>query len=202
MLSDLLVTGHLFWSLTNTRHTASELGRKTGIADVPQYIPRRLGEILGPFVLLAAALGGVLGLLWLRTRVLLGAIVGVLAVGVFAVFASAGLPINTRYAFLGAAILCVFAGGGVFGWQRLPAGDLAAALVVGRWGGFGFAAFSQRACAVPLASTANSPASGVSRAFRTNSLRLSIRTSFLCAVPALSVCPITGLFRCCLAPRC
>ncbi len=123
MLSDLLVTGHLFWSLTNTRHTASELDRKTGIADVPQYIPRRLGEILGPFVLLAAAVGGVLGLLWLRPRVLLGALAGVLAVLVFAAFASVGLPINTRYAFLGAALLCVFAGGAVFGWQQLPPGD-------------------------------------------------------------------------------
>jgi hypothetical protein len=123
MLSDLLVTGHLFWSLTNTRHTASELGRKTGIANVPQYIPRRLGEILGPFVLLPAAFGGVLGLLWLRPRVLLGALAGVLAVVVFAAFASVGLPINTRYAFLGAALLCVFAGGAVFGWQQLPRGD-------------------------------------------------------------------------------
>jgi hypothetical protein len=123
MLSDLLVTGHLFWSLSNTRHTASELARKTGIADVPQYIPRRIGEILGPSVLLAAALGGVLGLLWLRSRVLTGALAGVLAVVVFALFASAGLPINTRYAFLAAAILCVFAGGAVFGWERLPVGD-------------------------------------------------------------------------------
>lgn len=123
MLSDLLVSGQPFWSLTNTRHTASELGRKTGIADVPQYIPRRIGEVLGPFVLLAAALGGLLGLLWLRTRVLLGALAGLLAVGVFAVFACAGLPINTRYAFLAAAILCVFAGGAVFGWEQLPRGD-------------------------------------------------------------------------------
>jgi hypothetical protein len=42
---------------------------------------------------------------------------------VFAAFASLGLPINTRYAFLAAAILCVFAGAGVFGWTRLPQHD-------------------------------------------------------------------------------
>jgi hypothetical protein len=123
VLSDLLATGHLLWSLTNTRHTASELARKTGIANVPQYIPRRIGEILGPAVLLAAALGGVLGLLWLRSRVLIGALAGVLAVLVFALFASVGLPIDTRYAFLAAAILCVFAGGAVLGWMQLPADD-------------------------------------------------------------------------------
>ncbi len=74
-------------------------------------------------MLLAAAIGGVLGLLWLRSRVLIGVLAGVIAVLVFALFASAGLPINTRYAFLAAAILCVFAGGAVFGWMQLPAGD-------------------------------------------------------------------------------
>jgi hypothetical protein len=123
MLSDLLVTGDLLWSLTNTRHTAHELARVTGIANVPQYIPRRIGEILRPLVLVAATLGGVLGLLWLRSRVLFGALAGVLAVGVFALFAAAGLPIDTRYAFLAAALLCVFAGGGICGWLRLASGD-------------------------------------------------------------------------------
>jgi len=123
MLSDLLVTGDPLWSLTNTRHTAETLGRETGIANVPEYIPRRIGEILRPAVLVAAAFGGVMSLLWLRRRALLGACAGVLAVVVFAAFASIGLPINTRYAFLTAALLCIFAGAGVFGWMSLPRGD-------------------------------------------------------------------------------
>ncbi len=84
-------------------HRRATLGRKTGIANVPQYIPRRIGEILRPPVLVAAALGGVLSLLWLRRRALLGALAGVLAVVVFAAFAAVGLPINTRYAFLASA---------------------------------------------------------------------------------------------------
>jgi hypothetical protein len=134
--SDLLVTGHPFWSLTNTRHTASALGRVKGIANVPEYIPRRIGEILRPPVLVGAALGGVLSLLWLRGRALPGAVAGVLAVAVFAGFAALGLPINTRYAFLAAAILCVFCSAGVFGWTQLPRGHpgrawwLAAAAVI------------------------------------------------------------------------
>jgi hypothetical protein len=123
LLGDLLVTGHPLWSLTNTRHTASALHRITGIANVPEYIPRRIGEILRPPVLLGAALGGLLSLLWLRPRALPGAVAGVLAVVVFAAFASLGLPINTRYAFLASAILCVFCGAGVFGWRRLEPGD-------------------------------------------------------------------------------
>jgi hypothetical protein len=123
LLSDLAVTGEVLWSLRSTRHTAHALQRITGIANVPQYIPRRIGEILRVPVLVGAALGGVLSLLWLRPRALVGTIAGVTAVAVFIVFATAGLPINTRYAFLASAILCVFCGAGVFGWRRLPPGD-------------------------------------------------------------------------------
>lgn len=123
VLSDLAITGHPLWSLTNTRHTASTLDRVTGIANVPEYIPRRIGEILRPPVLLGAAIGGVLSLWWLRSRALLGAGAGVLAVLVLAAFATLGLPINTRYAFLAAAILSIFCGAGAFGWLRLEPSD-------------------------------------------------------------------------------
>jgi hypothetical protein len=123
ILSDLAITGDPLWSLTNTQHTAETLGRETGIANVPEYIPRRIGEILRPPVLFGAALGGTLSLLWLRRRALLGAGAGLLAVVVFAAFASVGLPINTRYAFLASAILCVFCGAGALGWMCLKRGD-------------------------------------------------------------------------------
>ena len=123
VLSDLAITGDPLWSLTNTRHTATTLHRVTGIANVPEYIPRRIGEILRPPVLVGAALGGILSLLWLRRRALAGAAAGVLSVVVFAAFAAAGLPINSRYAFLAAAILCLFCGAGVFGWTGLDRED-------------------------------------------------------------------------------
>jgi hypothetical protein len=123
VLSDLLITGDALWSLTNTRHTAATLGRETGIAKVPEYIPRRLGEVLGPEALAGSALGGVMALLWLRRRALPGALVGVLAVLVLAVFASAGLPIDERYVFLPAALLCVFCGAALCGWTLLEPGD-------------------------------------------------------------------------------
>lgn len=123
LLSDLAITGDALWSLTNTRHTARTLDRISGIANVPEYIPRRIGEILRPPVLAGAALGGVLSLLWLRRRALGGALTGLLAVLVFIAVAVAGLPINTRYGFLTAAVLCVFCGAGVFGWTRLEPED-------------------------------------------------------------------------------
>jgi hypothetical protein len=123
VLSDLAITGDALWSLTNTRHTARTLDRVTGIAKVPEYVPRRIGEILRVPVLAGAALGGVLSLLWLRRRAL-GAIgFGALALAVFIVVGAAGLPINTRYAFLTAAILCVLCGAGAFGWTRLEPSD-------------------------------------------------------------------------------
>jgi hypothetical protein len=123
ILSDLLVTGNPMWSLTNTKHTAHTLGRATGIGDVPQYIPRRIGEVLRPAVLAGAALGGVLSLAWLHQKARLGAIAGVAAVLVFALMASFGLPIDTRYAFLTGAILCLFCGAGAFGWVALAKDD-------------------------------------------------------------------------------
>jgi len=121
--SDLLVTGDPLWSLTNTRHTASALDRHSGIGDVPVYVPKRIGEVLQAAALAGGAIGGVLSLLWLRARALPGAVAGVVAVVVFAAFASVGLPINTRYAFLAAAILCVFCGAGAFGWRMLDHDD-------------------------------------------------------------------------------
>jgi hypothetical protein len=123
VLSDLLVTGNAMWSLTHTKQTATVLGRASGIADVPQYIPRRIGEVLRPAVLAGAALGGALSLAWLGRRARPCALAGVIAVGVFAALAAFGLPIDTRYAFLASAILCVFCGAGVFGWSVLPKGD-------------------------------------------------------------------------------
>jgi hypothetical protein len=123
VVSDLLVTGDPIWSLTNTKHTAATLGRAKGIGDVPEYVPRRIGEVLQPAAILGAVLGGILGLSWLRARAALGAVAGGVAVVVFAAMASAGLPIDTRYAFLAAAILCVFCGAGAFGWTALAKDD-------------------------------------------------------------------------------
>lgn len=119
LLSDLLVTGDPLWSLANTKTMAQTLHRTTGASNVPEYIPRRIGEILRPAGLAGAAIGGVFALAWLRGRARLGAAAGVLAVAAFALTAAFGLPIDTRYAFLAAAILSVFCGAGAFGWLAL-----------------------------------------------------------------------------------
>lgn len=122
LLSDLLVTGDPLWSLANTKTMAHTLHRITGASNVPEYIPRRVGEILRPAGLAGAAIGGTSALLWLRDRASLGAAAGLLAVAAFALTATFGLPIDTRYAFLAAAILSVFCGAAAFGWLALAKG--------------------------------------------------------------------------------
>jgi len=121
--ADLLVTGNPLWSLTKTRHTAETLKRVTGLNNVPITGSRRLGEVLREPVLFGAGVGMVLSLAWQRQRAVLGVAVAVVAAVAFAVLASAGLPIVTRYVLLPSAILSVFCGAGVFGWRWLASGD-------------------------------------------------------------------------------
>ena len=119
-LSDLLVTGDPMWSLTHTQSTAVALNRVTGIQNVPVTGAHRLGEILRPDVLIAAAVGGALSRRLLRDRTRLGLLAGFGAGAAVALLASAGLPINTRYLMLVASLLAISAGAGVFGWLYLP----------------------------------------------------------------------------------
>ena len=109
VLSDLAITGNLLWSLSHTRSTAATLKRPTGLLEFPYTGARRLGEVLGPDGLVAAAIGGVLSLWLTRSRALLGFAVGVVAIVAFLIVASSGLPIDDRYAFLPAALLAICA---------------------------------------------------------------------------------------------
>ena len=120
--TDLIQTGNPIYSFTETQDAAEALGRITGITNVPETLPRRLGEILREPGLLAAGAGGVLSLALLRDRARIGAVSGLVAVGAFVVLATAGLPILTRYLLGPGAILAIFAGAGLFGWQQLEPG--------------------------------------------------------------------------------
>jgi hypothetical protein len=122
-LSDLAVTGDPLHSLLGTRGNAQTLERITGLGEVPLTAPRRLGEILREPVLFGAAGGGLLALAYLRSRALLGAAAGIVAMAAFCVLAAAGLPILGRYLLLPAAILAIFCGAGAFGWASLPRAD-------------------------------------------------------------------------------
>jgi len=120
LASDLVATGDALHSLRGTRENVATLGRKTGLHNVPLYLPRRVGEVVREPVLAGAVVGGALSLRLLGRRARLPAAAGVLAVAAFCVLAAAGLPIITRYTFGIDTILVCFCGAGAFGWLLLP----------------------------------------------------------------------------------
>jgi hypothetical protein len=107
------------YSFTGTRETVETLERQTGPVDLLLYGPRRLGEVLQWPGMVGAAGGVVLGLAFLRRRSEIGVAAAALALGAFAVLASAGLAIIPRYTMLAAAILAVFAALALLGWRLL-----------------------------------------------------------------------------------
>lgn len=121
LASDWAITGNPLHSLTGTHDLAAQLGRKTGITAVPAVAPRRLGEILRLEVQIAALIGIVFSVKWLRDRAHFPLVVGILNGVAYAAFGVARLPLLGRYLFVAAAMLAVFAGAGVFGWLALPA---------------------------------------------------------------------------------
>jgi hypothetical protein len=131
--SDLLITGDFLWSLHGTHDLASELGRQTGLLNGFKLAPRRVGEIVRLPELIAAVIGLVFGLRWLRSQVALPAAIGLLNAAAFVLFGIAGLSLLTRYLFLAGAIVALFAAIGCLGWLELPARTRGRAL----WRGLG-----------------------------------------------------------------
>src|SRR5947209_9388431 len=93
LLSDLLVTGDALWSLHGTRDLAQQLGRKTGIVNVPKVMPRRLGESMRLPELIASVIGFVAGLKWMRDRTLLPAAIAIINGLAYVAFGIAELPL-------------------------------------------------------------------------------------------------------------
>ncbi|MFL6043173.1 MAG: hypothetical protein ACJ740_17450 [Gaiellales bacterium] len=120
LVSDLVITGNAFHSLTGTHDLASELNRRTGITQLPAVGPRRLGEILRLPELLAALVGIGFSVKWMRDRAHLPLVIALLNGIAYTAFAIAHLPLLGRYLFVGACMLAVFAGAGAFGWLALP----------------------------------------------------------------------------------
>ena len=117
LFTDWVTTGNLLESFTGTQDKTAELGRSTGLSQVPLATPFKLGEILREPVLLAASIGVTMTLLFLRQRARLLITTSVIAISAFVLLAVTGLPLITRYLFLFAALMSVFAAVGIFGWM-------------------------------------------------------------------------------------
>src|SRR3954452_9901006 len=116
----LVASGDPLHSLTGTRENVETLGRKTGLLNVPLYLPRRVGEVVREPVLAGAVVGAAFTAKLMPRRALVPAAAGALAVVAFTVLAAAGLPIITRYTFTIDAVLLCFCGAGALGWLLLP----------------------------------------------------------------------------------
>ncbi|HWO16339.1 MAG TPA: hypothetical protein VNM89_06455 [Solirubrobacterales bacterium] len=131
-LFDWITAGSPTYSFTGTRETVETLERQTGPVDLVLYGPRRLGEVL-QWPGMVGALGGIVFALALmrRSRHLptyrgvnagIGIAAAGLALGAFAILATAGLAIIPRYTMLAAAVLAVFAAFALLGWRLLERG--------------------------------------------------------------------------------
>jgi len=119
-LSDLAVTGDPLHSLTFTRDTAETLGRPHGLENVPEIMPRRLGEILRWVPLVGGTAGFFLALRYARQRALVPAALAILGGVAFVGIGIAGLSLLGRYLFLPAAMIAIFFGYAALGWMDLP----------------------------------------------------------------------------------
>ena len=120
LLSDWAITGDPLWSLNGTSDLAAELGRRTGLENVPKVMPRRLGEIVRLEFLIASLIGLAAGLALMRRRTLLPLSIAVLNGVAFAVFGIAGLSLLGRYLFLASTMIALFAAVAALGWTALP----------------------------------------------------------------------------------
>ena len=116
---DLATTGEPLYSFTATRDTVEILGRHTGPVELFTYSPHQLVQTTGEAGLLAAAAGICLAVAFLWRRSLIALVALIVAAVAFAVLASAGLAIISRYMMLGGAILCVFCAVALLGWRLL-----------------------------------------------------------------------------------
>jgi hypothetical protein len=117
-LSDLAISGDLFHSLSGTRDVAETLKRPRGIRQVPEIMPRRLGEILRLPVLVGGTAGFLLALYIRRVQALVPAALALLGGVAFIALGFADLPLIGRYLFLPAAMLAIFFAFAALGWTR------------------------------------------------------------------------------------
>jgi hypothetical protein len=120
---DLITAGDGLYSFTATHDRVQALERPTGPVELVVGGPHRLTEVLAEPGVIGAALGLVLALVWFRRRSLIGVVALLMAGAAFAVLASIGLAVISRYLMLTSAILCVFCAAALLGWRLLPAAD-------------------------------------------------------------------------------
>jgi hypothetical protein len=119
VLTDLVATGHPFFSLQHTSGLAEELGRTKGLSEVPSSM-RRFFLNLAKAPVLYAGIVGLLAALWLAPRrVAMPAALWVIGSGTFVMVGVAGLSVIDRYLLVPTLMVMVFAAVALAGWTML-----------------------------------------------------------------------------------
>lgn len=110
-LTDLIVTGDLFFSLNSTSDLARALGRPRGLDDVPEAFVRFVADTAREPVALAGVVGMVLAWLWRDRLRRPGIAYALFAAGAITFVGTGigGLSILPRYLTVPSVTLCVFA---------------------------------------------------------------------------------------------
>jgi hypothetical protein len=125
MLTDLITTGDLLYSLTGTQDLAERLERERGVGAAVRALPTSLRTILASGVVWSGIAVGLIAVMASERRTRLPLALLVLGLANFLALGLAGLPILTRYAIVPGAAVALFCAAGVaaFAWLR-PDGPL------------------------------------------------------------------------------
>ena len=124
-LSDFIVTGDPMYSLNYTTESSRLLGRRQSLTELPGVTLRYLSELTKPPVFVAALAGIVLAWRMARARVLVPATLLIWGRGTFLLVSLRGFSVISRYVFVAALALMLFAAFAMAGFSRLPRGHRA-----------------------------------------------------------------------------
>jgi len=121
--SDLIITGSPKWSFDQGRITAERTGTPGGLTQTISWAGRAMKGVLHLSIAFGGIVGVLLALRFYRQKAL--APLGVLALGAasFLAIGFAGLPLITRYFFLGGVMLALFFAVALVGWTGLERGN-------------------------------------------------------------------------------
>ena len=122
MLSDLWVTGDATWSFHQARATAERLGEHEDLLGTLAWTARSWKGLLHAVPALGAIAGLVYAVRVLRRRAAVPLVLLALGTASFLAIGFARLPLLTRYFFMPATMLALFAAVGALGWRELAPG--------------------------------------------------------------------------------
>jgi hypothetical protein len=116
---DAIVTGHPFYSITSTRQVAGALNRQKSLPSAIVDIPKLIGGSEKIVNVIAGALGVLLAIVALRSRMLMLAALAAIGILTYSLIAVAGLSVISRYLVIPSIVLCIGVAFALVGWMQM-----------------------------------------------------------------------------------